>query len=224
MKRSTLARLVSVSIVAFPLGIFGAPAPAAACGTEVFTIIDHSAEGISSRERDLSQGKYQAAAKGVFQVFPKLKTTKPGAGPLSDRALRILALATARTEGAINVGSGVNWPMAGVTPEQKEANLLFAIDTLRKLNEKRVNNPSFQTDLAEALGKVPRFKAEAYAILTELAKKDLVASAEGYATLARLHEAMGEGAPRDAAVKRCEGMTKTPKACQVPVSPATTSS
>ncbi len=224
MKRSTLARLVSASIVALPLGIFGAPAPAAACGTEVFTIIDHSAEGISSRERDLSQGKYQAAAKGVFQVFPKLKTTKPGAGPLSDRALRILALATARTEGAINVGSGVSWPMAGVTPEQKEANLLFAIDTLRKLNEKRVNNPSFQTDLAEALGKVPRFKAEAYSILTELAKKDLVASAEGYATLARLHEAMGEGAPRDAAVKRCEGMTKTPKACQVPVSPATTSS
>lgn len=224
MKRSTLVRLVSASIVALPLGIFGAPAPAAACGTEVFSIIDHSAEGISSRERELSQGKYLAAAKGVFQVFPKLKTTKPGAGPLSDRALRILSLATVRTGGELNVGSGVNWQMAGVTPEQKEANLLFAIDTLRKLNEKRVNNPSFQTDLAEALGKVPRFRAEAYSILTELAKKDLVASAEGYATLARLHEAMGEGAPRDAAVKRCEGMTKTPKACQVPTSPATTSS
>ena len=224
MKRSTLVRLVSASIVALSLGIFGAPAPAAACGTEVFSIIDHSAEGISSRERDLSQGKYQAAATGVFQVFPKLKTTKPGAGPLTDRALRILSLATVRTEGGLNVGSGVTWQMAGVTPEQKEANLLFAIDTLRKLNEKRVNNPSFQTDLAEALGKVPRFKSEAYAILTELAKKDLVASAQGYATLARLHEAMGESAPRDAAVKRCEGMTKTPKACQVPVSPATTSS
>jgi predicted Zn-dependent protease len=114
--------------------------------------------------------------------------------------------------------------MAGATPEQKEGNLLFAIDTLRKLNEKRANSPSFQTDLAEALSKVPRYKAEAYTILTQLAKKDLVASAEGYATLARLHEAMGEGAPRDAAVKRCEGMTKTPKACQMPAGPSTTRS
>ncbi|MFS8071931.1 MAG: hypothetical protein ACMG6S_36645, partial [Byssovorax sp.] len=63
-----------------------------------------------------------------------------------------------------------------------------------------------------------------YTILTQLAKKDLVASAEGYATLARLHEAMGEGAPRDAAVKRCEGMTKTPKACQIPAAQTTTRS
>jgi hypothetical protein len=224
MKRSTLVRLVSASIVALPLGIVGAPAPAAACGTEVFSIIDHSAEGISSAERALSKGSVASAATQVFQVFPKLKTTKPGAGPLSDRALRILSLATVRADGATSVGRGVNWPMVGVTSDQKEANLLFAIDTLRKLNEKRANSPSLQTDLAEALGKVPRFKSEAYTILTELAKKDLVASAEGYATLAKLHEAMGEGAPRDAAVKRCEGMTKTPKACQVPASPATTSS
>jgi hypothetical protein len=224
MKQSSLVRLVAASILLLPFGIAGAPAPAEACGTEVFSIIDHSAEGISSSERALSQGKFAAAATGVFQVFPKLKTTKPGAGPLSDRALRILALAAVRTEGALNVGKGVTWPMAGVIPEQKEANLLFAIDTLRKLNEKRANSPSFQTDLAEALGKVPRFKAEAYTILTQLAKKDLIASAEGYATLAKLHEAMGESAPRDAAVKRCEGMTKTPKACQVPASPATTSS
>ena len=224
MKRSTLVRLVSASIVLLPLGIVGAEAPAAACGTEVFTIIDHSAEGISTAERALSKGAVASAATQVFRVFPKLKTTKPGAGPLSDRALRILSLAATRADGAINVGSGVNWPMVGVTPDQKEANLLFAIDTLRKLNEKRVNNPSLQTDLAEALGKVPRYKAEAYTILTELAKKDLVASAEGYATLAKLHEALGEGAPRDAAVKRCEGMTKTPKACQVPASTATTSS
>ena len=224
MKHSTLVRLVSASIALLPLGIVGAPAPAAACGTEVFTVIDHSAEGISTAERALSKGAVASAATQVFRVFPKLTTTKPGAGPLSDRALRILSLAATRADGAITVGQGTTWPMAGVTPEQKEANLLFAIGTLRKLNAKRANNPSLQTDLAEALGKVPRFKAEAYTILTDLAKKDLVASAEGYATLAKLHEAMGQGAPRDAAVKRCEGMTKTPKACQVPAGATTTSS
>lgn len=224
MKRSSLVRLVSASILLLPFGIAGAPAPAEACGTGVFSVIDNSAEAISTAERVLSQGRVADAAKNVFNVFPKLKTTKPGAAPLSDRALRILALATVRSDGGLNIGSGTSWKMAGATPEQKEDNLLFAIATLRKLNEKRANSPSFQTDLAEALGKVPRFKAEAYTILTQLAKKDLVASAEGYATLARLHEAMGEASPRDAAVKRCEGMTKTPKACQVPTGPSTTSS
>ena len=224
MKRSTLVRLVSASILLLPFGIVGAPAPAEACGTGVYSVVDYGAEAISSAEKTLSQGRIADAAKGVFTTFPRLKTTKPGAAPLTDRALRILALATVRSEGGLNVKTGTGWKMAGKTPEEKEGNLLFAIDTLRKLNEKRANSPSFQTDLAEALGTVPRYKAEALAILTQLAKKDLIASAEGYATLARLHEAMGESAPRDAAVKRCEGMTKTPKACQVPTGPATTSS
>jgi len=224
MKLRSIVRIVSASLLLLPFGLAGAPAPAEACGTEFFSVVDHSAENISSAEKALGQGRYEAAATSVFQIFPKLRSTKVGAGPLSDRALRILALAAVRVDGGLTVGKGVTWPMAGVTPEQKEGNLVFAIDTLRKLNEKRANSPSFQTDLAEALGKVPRYRAESYAILTQLAKKDLVASAEGYATLARLHEALGEGAPRDAAVKRCEGMTKTPKACQVPASPATTSS
>jgi hypothetical protein len=223
MKLRSIVRIVSASILLLPLGLAGAPAPAEACGTAFFSVVDNSAENISSAERALSQGRHAAAATGVFQVFPKIKTTKPGTGPLTDRALRILALSAVRTDGGLTIGKGVSWAMAGTTPEQKEANLLFAIDTLRKLNEKRANSPSFQTDLAEALGKVPRFKSESYAILSQLAKKDLVASAEGYATLARLHEAMGEGAPRDAAVKRCEGMTKTPKTCQVPTNPTTSS-
>ena len=223
MKLRSIVRIVSASILLLPLGLAGAPAPAEACGTEFFSVVDHSAENISSAERALSQGRFAAAATGVFQVFPKIKTTKPGAGPLSDRALRILALSAVRSDGGLTIGKGLSWAMVGATPEQKEENLLFAIDTLRKLNEKRANSPSFQTDLAEALGKVSRFKSESYAILTQLAKKDLVASAEGYATLARLHEAMGEGAPRDAAVKRCEGMTKTPKTCQPPTNPTTSS-
>ena len=224
MKLRSIVRIVSASLLLLPFGLAGAPAPAEACGTAFFSVVDHSAENISSAEKSLSQGRYEVAATGVFQMFPKIKSTKVGTGPLSDRALRILALATVRSNGGLTIGKGTTWMMAGVTPEQKEENLLFAIDTLRKLNEKRANSPSFQTDLAEALGKVSRYKAESYAILTQLAKKDLVASAEGYATLAKLHEAMGESAPRDAAVKRCEGMTKTPQACQVPAGPATTSS
>ena len=139
MKRSSLVRMAAASIFALPLGILGAQAPAQACGTEVFTVVDHSAEGISSAERALSQGRHVVAATGVFKVFPKLKTTPVGKSPLTDRALRIVALASVRSDGGLTVGQGTTWPMAGGTPDQREANLLFSISTLRQLNEKRAN-------------------------------------------------------------------------------------
>jgi hypothetical protein len=204
--------MVSALTLLLPLGLAGSSAPAKACETAFFSAVDSSGIQISNAERALSQGRHGAAVVGVTQTFPKIATMKPGSGSLSDRGLRIVALAAVRTDGAITVGK----ELAGTTAEGREKNLLFAIDTLRKLSDKRAKNPSFQTDLAEALSKVPRFKAEAYDILSELAKKDLVASAEGYSALARLRDAMGENDARDAAVKRCEGMTKTPKACQVP--------
>jgi hypothetical protein len=211
MKSGSLVRVVWAFSVLLPAAISAAPSPARACGTEVFSHVDESAARISRAEKALSTGKATQAAVGVVQTFPAIMKTKVGASPLSDRALRIMALAAVRSEGALSVGKA----MQGTTAEDKEKNLLFAIDTLRALDKRRVNNPSFQTDLAEALAKVPRFKAEALQILEKLAKSDLVASAEGYRTLAELRANTGDATGRDGAVKRCEGMTKTPALCVV---------
>jgi hypothetical protein len=216
MKGTSLVRVVVAMSLMLPFGISAAPHAASACGNAVNEVVDTGAINIAAAEKALSEGRHAAAVVGVSKAFPSIKQTAVGQKPLSDRGLRILALAAVRTEGALNV---VN-VMKGTTAEEKAENLQFAIDTLRKLNARRTNNPSFQTDLGEALSKVPRFKAEAFKILDELAKKDLIASPEGYASLAKLRENLGDKDGAVAAVKRCSGMTKNPKMCQASSSDA----
>ena len=97
--------------------------------------------------------------------------------------------------------------------------VLDARELLRNKHPKiaqRINNPSYQTDLGEALSKVPAHQEEALKMLGELSEKDLLTSAEGYAALARLQAEKGDAPAREAAVKRCETMTKDPKVCDVP--------
>lgn len=212
MKSGSLKRMVWAASLLLPVGIAVAPAPSLACETAIREVVDTGALNIAAAEKALSEGRYAAAVIGVSQAFPKIMKMNVGAGPLSDRGFRILALAFARSNGNLNVAKLV---IEGKTEEQRSANLLFAIDTMRKLNEKRANNPSYQTDLAEALSKVPRFKAEALAILDGLAKKDLIASPEGYAALAKLRDNTGDKDGSALAVKRCSSMTKTPKMCAV---------
>lgn len=71
-----------------------------------------------------------------------------------------------------------------------------------------------QTELAEALAKVDSHKAEAKQLLETLAQKDLIASPQGYATLAELRSAAGDSAGQKVALKRCESMAKTSNVCR----------
>src|SRR5262249_35445341 len=155
-----------------PVAISAAPERASACGTAVYREIDDNAMLVSQAEQSLSDGKQSRAALKAVQAFPALKITKPGTLPLADRALRILALASTRADGAITRGG-----MKGATAADRDANLEWSIGTLRALSAKRGNNPTFQTDLGEALARVPAHHDEALSILGELADKDLLTSA-----------------------------------------------
>ncbi len=157
---------------------------------------------IAQAEQDLADGKHEHAAIKVLNAFPALKIVKPGTLPLSDRALRILAIASVRSEGTTeHAYAGINW----------------SVNVLRALNALHDNNPSYQSDLGEALAKHPRGREESLAILNHLADKDLITSAEAVAALARMKAEGGDKEGRDALVKRCEGMTKTPATvCAVP--------
>jgi hypothetical protein len=215
MKSGSLVRVVWAMGLLLPVAISAAPEKARACGTEVYREIDNNAALVAQAEQSLSEGKNARAAAKAIQAFPALKIVKPGELPLADRALRILALSSTRADGAINAGG-----MKGLTPADRAGNLAWSIDVLRKLGAKRGNNPTFQTDLGEALAKLPAHQDEALKILGELADKDLLTSAEGYAALGRLRAAKGDAPAREAAVKRCEAMTKTPKLCDVPTAEA----
>jgi hypothetical protein len=193
------------------IGAFDAR-PASACGTAIREVVDNHAMLVSSAEKQLNDGKLEAAAAEVSNAFPGLKLWKPGTGPLADRGLRILAMAVARKNGGLTVGA-----FQGGSEKQKADNLEWSIATLRGLNAKRPNNPALQTDLGEALAKVDKYKPEAQALLGKLADKDLLASAEGYAALAKLKAGAGDASGREAALKRCAAMTKTAaKVCDVP--------
>lgn len=211
MKSGSLVRVVWAVGFLLPVAIAAAPGQATACGTAVYREIDDNAALVAKAEAALSQGKYAQAATKAVKAFPALKIVKPGTLPLADRALRILALASTRADGNITAGT-----MKSATAADRAANLEWSIDTLRGLSAKKMNNPTYQTDLGEALSRVPAHRDEAVKILGELADKDLLTSAEGYAALARLRAEKGDANARLAAVKRCEAMTKTPKICDVP--------
>jgi hypothetical protein len=211
MKSGSLVRMVWAVGFLLPVAVAAAPSDATACGTAVYREIDSSAELVAQAEAALGQGKLARAAVKAVQAYPALKIVKPGTLPLADRALRILALASTRNDGNITAGA-----MKGSSAADRASNLEWSIDTLRKLSEKRSNNPTWQTDLGEALAKVPAHHEEALKVLGGLADKDLLTSAEGYAALARLRAEKGDAPAREAAMKRCEAMTKTPKICEVP--------
>ncbi len=215
MKSGSLVRVVWAMSFVLPVAMAAAPGAASACGTAVYREIDSNSQLVAQAEQALSDGKLNKAAAKAVQAFPALKIVKPGSVPLADRALRILALASVRSDGGLNLGG-----FKGNTAGDRAANLEWSVATLRGLNAKRANNPSYQTDLGEALSKLPGGQEEAKKILGELAAKDLLTSAEGYAALARLRAESGDAAARDEAVKRCEAMSKTPRVCAVPAAVA----
>ena len=136
--------------------------------------------------------------------------------PLETRALRVFSLAVVRSNGSINeksvgVVSSGEW-----TPS---ANLEWAVQAIREIDAKRPNDPTVQADLGEALSRLPHTQDEALKMLQGLAQKDLMGSPHAYAALAKLRGSKGDSAGAEAALKRCEEMSKVPGVCR-PASPA----
>jgi hypothetical protein len=216
MDTRSLVRLVSAVCFVVPLAIAGQPTEAVACGESIAFEVDPNVLLLSSAETNLSGGKPRAAALDALKVFPKIKSAAPGSSNLLPRAQRIVAMAIVRTDGLLSAGK----EFQASTADERRANLEWAQSTLRRLSAAKKNNPSVETDLGEALARLPETQTEALATLDKLARKDLVTSAYGYATLASLRKDAGDDAGSDAAFKKYEALAKkkpaTPGAADKP--------
>ncbi|WP_437966544.1 hypothetical protein WMF04_44240 [Sorangium sp. So ce260] len=180
--------------------------------------IDHRVMGVARAEEALRDGRIAAAAGSVIRMFPEIRRIAHDKDPLLNRAFRVLAVATARADGALMIRAEVPRELleawGGASAEEREANVAWSIRALRRLNEQRKDDPALQTDLGEALARAPEHRGEALRLLGGLAEKDLLASPEAYATLARLRALSGDAAGHDAAASRCEAMARDTALCR----------
>jgi hypothetical protein len=165
-------------------------------------------EAIAIAEPAMENEQPVVAATAIAEGFPKLKTT-PADAPQQRKALHAMAVALARTGGGLKVPGA----FYATTDKARAANVDWAIVTLRKLDEQRVNDPVTQAELAEALAQSPSHKDEALTLLAGLAARDVMGSAHGYAVLTRLRLEKRDLEGAADASRRCLTMTKTPTVC-----------
>jgi hypothetical protein len=197
------------------------PSPASACGDEWYPEfqVDPRIQGVDKAEEALDQGHVLAAAGSIVRMIPHIRDLSPTQSKLLERAHRVLAVATARYDGALPLGLEVPWKEVqgtwlGAKEADRQANLAWAVHALRELDKSRKGDPGARTELAEALAHVDASRAEARQILEELASKDLITSPDGYGALAKLREGAGDEAGRRAALERCRSMTHGAGVCE----------
>jgi predicted Zn-dependent protease len=160
------------------------------------------AQLVAGAEKALESNPAEAA-RLVFTHFSGVRTAVPGKDPIKTRALRVLAIAIVRTNGTATERS-LMW--VGTDTWKPAANLEWAVQALREIEQVRPNDPAVQADLGEALSKLPHGKAKALEILERLAQKDLMGSPNAYAALATLKQEKGDTAGAQAAMSRCREM------------------
>lgn len=180
--------------------------------------VDYRPQGVARAEHDLERGDYRAAAGAIIRMMPHIRSLKAkDSASIVARAQRVLAVATARSGGALDVEREVpkfvqdTW--LGKSAEDKQSNLRFAVAVLERASKLEPGDPAAQTELAEALARLDERRGEARQLLEKLAKKDLIATPEGYAALASLRQSGGDTQGQLAALKRCQAMSQNPAIC-----------
>jgi len=212
-----LAKLVAVALALVPaaLSTLSYSADANACGMSIR--MDPTpqkptpVQEIARAEKALEGGQNLVAGKAILATFPRIRVATAGSNPLETRALRVFSLAVVRSNGSVSEKTA---GFAAPNEWTPTANLEWAVQSIREIDAKRPNDPSVQADLGEALSKLPHGQEEALKILQGLAQKDLMGSPQAYAALAKLRTDKGDSAGAEAAIKRCEEMSKTPGVCK----------
>jgi hypothetical protein len=214
LSRNLFAALALTAAV----GAYAHDASACGGGWEPAEMIDHRPMGVAMAEKQIAEGNYNGAAATVLRVIPHIANYKNGSkADIVNRAMRVLAVATARSDGAFKfereVPNELHGTWLGKDKSERAANLEWAVSTLRHVNEWKKDDAVVQSELGEALAKVDGQRDEARTLLEKLAKKDVLTSPHAYRALADLRAAKGDSDGRLAALERCRAMTKDAALC-----------
>ncbi len=199
--------------------------PASACGGEWYPALmerepDQRPRLIPMAEKALEQGRPLEAAGIVVRVIPHIRSLKAKSSPIVERAMRVLAVAVARGDGSLALEREVpdyalgSW--LGKNAKDRDVNLHWAVSALSAVAASKKDDPGVETELSEAMARLPEFREQARTRLENLATRDLIASPEGYATLARLRAQSGDADGEKLALTRCKAMAKSAALCAAP--------
>ncbi len=176
--------------------------------------VDRELQDVNRAEHLLAQGNGAKAAKLARKRFKKFTaaTGEPDAGKaLFNRAQRTIALAAVRSDGAIDLGTG----MRGKSQQERLANLAWGTAILEIQAAADPDNLLLRTYAAEALMHQPGGDAQAVEILRELANDDLMPTARGFALLAQGQQRLGDTSGRDLSLQRCRELGEGDDVCTV---------
>lgn len=202
-----MTRLAIVVVVGC-LGL-GAAVPADACMRKMPKIakkkdqVDPTLRDVIAAEKALGKGDHAKAGKLARGAVPSLEQLPPeGAAKLATRAQRALALAVVRSGGATPVSEH----MSGKTQTDRQLGIAWAQLVLGYQAALDQDNVVLQVQAAEAFAASEPGQDRAREILRDLANRDLMPTAGGYAILAKLES---DETMRNAALTRCRDLGGT---------------
>jgi hypothetical protein len=200
-----------------------------ACGNGVEFRVNPAIQLAAQVERQAQEGAPVLALQAIARQQP-LEGRRLGGDGVTDRLFRVAARSVVRLDGDVPVLIS----QAGELPDDPSAardkELHWATHVLRHFAIAAPDDPVAATDLGEALARTDKGAAEAMRILTVLEDRDILATAHGYAALARLRARAGEthpgylagpirafhAGPIDLELERCRSMSKVADLCSPP--------
>lgn len=168
-----------------------APGDVSACLNGTYSRMDTGIAWAGVVEGNLNRGKNDAVVEKILARHKRVHSMQVGGDALSNRVLRLMALAVVRLEGKPKKAK--DFP--STTPAEISANLDWAIARLRKLYARHDDDATLRCDLGEALASQEKYHAEAFRLLDNLEQRDLVVSSAAYAKLAELRRGRHAGRP-----------------------------
>ena len=202
--RRSIRRLIPLLLV-----LLAAPAGLArACINGTLQATDGWTWEVQKAEKSLALGDHATAALRVIELFPAVMgdTVPTERAGLFERSRRVLALAIAR--------AGGRFIRAEIA---RDAALVWAVKVLQARHQADLDDPLRAADLAEALALVPTGREQAYALLAELARADLMPDPRGWAVLGALARSLGRLEIGRIAANHCHQTASQGWLCNVPL-------